>query len=428
MRLRLVLCVLLVFATAHAAAADVVISGRRETKTTIDRNIATLLDAMPWLMGGLGSVLVSLGLSDGKEVANTVKDLTVDRTPTVERFTISMTRDRMHMRSSDNKGFSGEMTIRLVDGRAQYHLVDHGQKLSARFDVERGVATNFRGLQGASRGLEVGIVGLPNLSSVVMRPTGETKQMLGAEARRYYGEVLPRVLDFSDMFGLPANSNAVELYSGYTAEAWVASPDAGMAGMDEVQSFIEEQAVSLFGGGATPLALSMALDAGRGMPLDTAEELLFYLDIRYTMVEAPSIVISTTTTITSVEVTEVPDSMFDDAAPADYTPMTPPGFPGSGGTGGGDSGVAAAGPGGAGGGGAAGAAAAGPPSAGTAGAPPPAGQSTPPPCDCSCAGFKAFQELSKSADRNDPKAEAPMMAAVQCARQCMMRWVACAQP
>ena len=44
-----------------------------------------------------------------------------------------------------------------------------------------------------------------------------------------------------------------------------------------------------------------------------------------------------------------------------------------------------------------------------------------PPCDCSCEGFRKFQELSKR--RGDPKAEAEMKAFLPCVKQCMTSWV-----
>ena len=44
----------------------------------------------------------------------------------------------------------------------------------------------------------------------------------------------------------------------------------------------------------------------------------------------------------------------------------------------------------------------------------------PPPCDCTCEGFREFQDL----DENDPNA----MAKVMCAQQCVSRWISCGGP
>lgn len=70
-----------------------------------------------------------------------------------------------------------------------------------------------------------------------------------------------------------------------------------------------------------------------------------------------------------------------------------------------------------------------------AGPPPPGGGSSsgggsaatatvvPRPCDCSCDGYKAFEELSKK--RGDPTAEAEMKAMMPCMKQCMRNWTIC---
>ena len=52
------------------------------------------------------------------------------------------------------------------------------------------------------------------------------------------------------------------------------------------------------------------------------------------------------------------------------------------------------------------------------------GTLAPRPCDCSCEGYKAFEELSK---RRDAAAEAEMKAMMPCIRKCMPGWTSCAR-
>jgi hypothetical protein len=48
------------------------------------------------------------------------------------------------------------------------------------------------------------------------------------------------------------------------------------------------------------------------------------------------------------------------------------------------------------------------------------------PCDCSCGGLKAFQDLSQK--QKDPAAKAEMQAKAPCGLQCMKQWISCAMP
>jgi hypothetical protein len=281
--------------------------------------------------------------------------------------------------------------IVLADGGSgvQYWFVDHdarkiwGMHAAAAAEAGRVTGSSHEGMQ--------------------VTPGSSPETILGHATKHYTFDFETRSEALGPMGGSQAEGASMGVVARNRGDAWIAD---GIEGADEVSAFYRSFADGLSGiesagGLQAGLVAGMADLADLGMPLKVIQETEVRLVSGAELggEDQPMAWSKATTTVSDISRGELDDELFrvDVGDLADYERSTMPGFAGSasaGAVGGGASGQAATG-------------------------------QVEEGCDCSCSAYAELQEMSrdKKAAESNPRA----MKLAMCARECAMKWVACAR-
>jgi hypothetical protein len=281
------------------------------------------------------------------------------------------------------------MIILAEDGGVRYWFVDHdasriwGMHAAAAAEAGRATASGHGGME------------------ISPGPSPET--LLGQAAKHYTFE-FETTSEVAASLGAQGQGPAMDVIVENRGEAWIADDIEGSA---EIAAFYRSFAGGLSslesgGGLQSGLVGGMADLADLGVPLKVVQETEVRLVTGAELgdEDQPMAWTRATTTVTGIERGQLDDEIFrvDAGGLADYERGMMPGFGGTGQAG----------------------AAAGGAAPGQAG-----GGAVEEGCDCSCTAYAELQDMSrdKKAAESNPRA----MKLAMCARECAMKWVACAR-
>ena len=345
---------------------------------------------------GLGDLVPGAGdvQDDAQSALDDLDDSGGLKTSTQD-FEVTIAEGRMRMDQGTNS-----MIMRTdLDGDVMLWLIDHEAK---RILIVRTSRARLAAMMTGSSHGGMDLVGPSGTESILghdasmytfdFETTSDPMEMMGAMS------FATGTGDPAALYGSDVDVKAVVLNEG---TAWLAS---GVDGAEEVAAFYRSFAAAMgsmesSGGLLSGFATGMADIASKGMPLRVVQETTVRLTANIEGETRDDEIAWTrsTSTIEGIDRDRVDDSIFDLEGDEfeGYKTLSMDGMGTSGAVGG---------------------------EVRSGGA---VGEDAEPRCDCSCDAFAALQEMSKDKKAMENNPDAMRMA--MCARDCAMKWVACAR-